>query len=316
MIWIIGANGLIGSETAKLLTEKKLSWIGSDTDEKLMNQQDMENFIQEKETENYYLSHRDSKNPDDGKISWIINCASLSNFKECEENPELAEEINSKLALNIARTARSHSAKLIHISTSYVFDGKNEKSYSENDEKNPTGIYGKTKARGEENVLSSTTQCYVIRTSKIFGSKQDSFLPQLIKILNQNSEINAIDNSYENFTSAKDFANIICTFIEKSSQAKSLFGKNSAPSYGIYNFSNGNSASSFDFLNEVNEVGKHAGLITGSCKINAVKKNTAEENLYCPENLILNTHLIEKTLKIKIPGWKESLKKLLYSKEL
>ena len=309
MVWVIGADGLLGREVIKALKGKNIPCVGTDKEVDAENFSLLETFLKKTENENYY-SHRKFKNPNDGKITWIVNCASLSDYRECEENPEKAEAANAKAALNIARLSHDNGAKMIHVSTSYVFGGDNAKSMKENDRKDPFGVFGKTKALGEDYVRSSLSRCYIIRTSKIFGEKKGTFVPSLIRAMTKNPELHAIKDSSESFTSAKDLASFIVLAIEKSDGAKKLFGKKSAPSYGVYNFANSGSASLFEFVKEVSEIAKKIGIVKN--EINVLPSDITDNgtNLQYPKNLVLDCSLTEKEFKIKIPSWRESLKKI------
>ena len=145
MIWLIGCKGMLGSEVAKQLDEKKLPWVGTDREVDITDPQALTDFTNKIETAAYFPS--DLRRAD-RKIRWIINCSAYTNVDKAEEEPELAEKLNATGPLNIARVARSIGAKLIHISTDYVFDGKGSSPYTEDMPKAPLGVYGRTKAAG------------------------------------------------------------------------------------------------------------------------------------------------------------------------
>ena len=117
MIWLIGCKGMLGSEVAKQLDEKKLPWVGTDKEVDITNPQALLDFTNRIETAAYFPSNLPKS---DRKIKWIINCSAYTNVDKAEEDTELAEKLNAEGPLNIARTARSIGAKLIHISTDYV----------------------------------------------------------------------------------------------------------------------------------------------------------------------------------------------------
>ena len=145
MIWLIGCKGMLGSEVAKQLEEKKLPWVGTDKEVDITDPQALLDFTNKIETAAYFPS--DLRRAD-RKIRWIINCSAYTNVDKAEEDVELAEKLNATGPLNIARLARSIGAKLIHISTDYVFDGQGSTPYTEDMAKAPLGVYGRTKAAG------------------------------------------------------------------------------------------------------------------------------------------------------------------------
>ena len=88
----------------------------------------------------------------DKPISWIINCAAYTAVDKAEDEPEMAFKINAAGPRNIAEIAKNNGAKLIHISTDYVFDGTKTGAYLETDTPNPLGVYGQSKCQGEVNI--------------------------------------------------------------------------------------------------------------------------------------------------------------------
>ncbi len=98
---------------------------------------------------------------------WVINCAALANLDACEANPVLAEQLNSELPEKLANNVAKGGARLVHISTDAVFDGKRG-DYSELDEPNPLSLYARTKLRGEQAVLTENPQAIVARVN-LFG---------------------------------------------------------------------------------------------------------------------------------------------------
>ena len=164
MIWLIGCKGMLGSEVARQLDEKKAHWVGTDKEIDITDPQALAAFEKSVETSSYLDTTCTDKH-----IKWIINCSAYTNVDKAEEDTELADRLNNQGALNIARTARSIGAKLIHISTDYVFDGSGKAPYTEDMEKNPLGVYGRTKAAGEEAIQKEMTQYYILRTAWLYG---------------------------------------------------------------------------------------------------------------------------------------------------
>ena len=121
MIWLIGCNGMLGREVARQLKENNLSFVGTDKEVDITNPDALDAYQKNLMTSFYSL---DSKLPESEKsISWIINCSAYTNVDKAEEDTELAAKLNAEGPLNIARMARKLGAKLIHISTDYVFGG-------------------------------------------------------------------------------------------------------------------------------------------------------------------------------------------------
>ncbi len=308
MIWVIGAKGMLGTEVCRQLSERKMSFVATGREVSVTDSNAMDRFIQTTETQKYLESHNSpEKDPDNGKIKWIINCSAYTAVDKAEEEPEAAAEINNKGALNIARTARNHGAKLIHISTDYVFDGKATSPITETEKKNPCGVYGKTKSDGEDQIISSMTQYYILRTSWLYGFDGKNFVYTMTKLFNTKDELKVVSDQKGTPTFCGDLANAIITIIERSYKASGFFGKNSIPTFGIYNFSNKGETNWYEFANAIKEIGEKTGKIQGNCKLSAC--TTAEYGAKAPRPAysVLDKSKIEKELKIKIPEWKVSL---------
>ena len=112
----------------------------------------------------------------DQNINAVINCAAYTAVDEAEENFEISENVNSKGVSNLVKVLKKVGAKLIHISTDYVFDGNNFLPYEETDLVNPVGIYAKTKRAGELAAVNSDIDSIVIRTSWLYSSYGNNFV--------------------------------------------------------------------------------------------------------------------------------------------
>ncbi len=310
MIWLIGCKGMLGSEVAKQLDEKKLPWVGTDREVNITDPQALLDFTNKIETAAYFPS--DLKKAD-RKIQWIINCAAYTNVDKAEEDTELAEKLNTIGPLNIARTARSIGAKVIHISTDYVFDGQGNQPYTEVMPKAPLGVYGRTKAAGEEAIMKEMNTYYIIRTAWLYGFDGRNFVYTMTKAMNGHDSVRVVNDQKGTPTYAPDLASVILRFIEKSDNAKSFFGKNSAPAYGIYHFTNEGATTWFDFTKEIYRLGRKFGRITQECTVNPCTTEEYGANVQRPAYSVLSKEKISKALKLKIPEWQNSLEKFMKS---
>lgn len=311
MIWLIGCKGMLGSEVAKQLDENKLPWVGTDKEVDITDSQSLFDFENSIETASYYpseLSHSDRK------IKWIINCSAYTNVEKAEEEVELAEKLNKNGPQNIARLARSIGAKLIHISTDYVFDGKGNSPYLEDDQKNPLGVYGKTKLDGEVAIQKEMNTYYIIRTAWLYGFDGKNFVYTMTNAMNNHESVKVVNDQKGTPTCAVDLAEVIIKLITKSESAKSFFGKNSAPTYGIYHFTNLGETNWFEFCQEIYHLGKKYGRITNECQINSCSTEENNTKIERPAYSVLCKDKIIKELKIKIPSWEHSLEKFIKDK--
>ena len=308
MIWLIGCKGMLGSEVARQLEQNKYHWVGTDKEVDITDREALSSFEKSVETSSYLDTTSTDKH-----IKWIINCSAYTNVDKAEEEPELADKLNNIGALNIARTARSIGAKLIHISTDYVFNGKGNEPYTEDMEKVPLGVYGRTKSAGEEAIQKEMTQFYILRTAWLYGFDGKNFVYTMTKLMNSQDQINVINDQTGTPTCAVELAATILKIIEKSDNATEAFGKHSAPAFGIYHFTNGGQTNWFEFAQEIYKFGKKYGKITQNCQINPC--TTAEYGTQAerPAYSVLSKDKICKELKIKLPTWQSCLEKFIKS---
>ena len=308
MIWLIGCKGMLGSEIARQLDENKLPWIGTDREVDITSPEALASFAESIKTASYFpsdLSHQDRQ------IQWIINCSAYTNVDKAEEDVEIAEKLNATGPLNIARLARKIGAKLIHISTDYVFNGHGTEPYTEDMPKDPLGVYGKTKAAGEDAIKKEMNTYYIIRTAWLYGFDGKNFVYTMTKAMNSHESVKVVNDQKGSPTCAVDLAATIIKLIEKSDKAKGLFGKGSAPAYGIYQYTNGGETTWYDFTTEIYRLGKKFGRITQNCTVNPCTTEEYGAKVERPAYSVLSKDKIIKELKLKIPSWEASLEKFI-----
>ena len=311
MIWLIGCNGMLGSEIAFQLKQNKIPFIGTDKEVDITDISAMEKFIKNVETESYF--HSEQLTRAQRQIKWIINCSAYTNVEKAEEDVELATALNTTGPQNIARVARNIGAKLIHISTDYVFNGKGTSPYKEDSAREPLGVYGKTKAEGEIAIQKEMSQFYIIRTAWLYGFDGKNFVYTMTNLMNSKEEIKVVNDQKGSPTCAVDLAEVVLKFIQKSEKAKSFFGKNSAPSYGIYHFTNEGETTWFEFAQEINKLGIKHQRINNNCKVQPCTSAEFAAKVERPTYSVLDKSKITKEFKMKIPAWEVSLEKFIKS---
>ena len=220
-ILILGAKGGLGQQLAKVFTSQDNEVIAWDKGE--IDITDRELIL---------------KKVDDLKPNIIINAAAYNAVDKCEESEEeydLAKKINIDGTKYLAEAALAVEAILVHYSTNYVFDGRKKKGYKETDESKPINRYGKTKFHGEKRILELSgkgLKWYLIRTSKLFGSKGESqfaktnFFNLMLEQAKKKKEIEVVDEEVSCFTYTVDLAKATKKLIE------------SDQGYGIYHLTN------------------------------------------------------------------------------
>ena len=224
----------------------------------------------------------------ENELDYIINCAAYTNVDKAEDEPNKAKKINVLGLENLVKISEIFHIKLIHISTDYVFDGYCNHELKELDKTNPIGVYGKTKLNGEKLVLNSKGQAIVIRTSWLFSPFGNNFVKTILSLSSSNQKISVINDQYGKPTYGLDLAEVIIKLINSS---KSFNNK-------IYHFSNEGVTSWYDFAKSIIELsGSKSTLVP-------IKSFEYSSKAIRPKNVALNTDLIETTLNIEIPYWK------------
>jgi len=283
MIWLIGNKGMLGTELSILLKNTELPFIGTDKEIDITNPNSLQDFVS---TQNF---------------NWIINCAAYTAVEKAEDDVDLCKKINTVGAGNIAYCVKSINAKLIHISTDYVFNGQGNKPHLEEDATDPIGVYGLTKRDGELAVMENNPSSYIIRTAWLYGKHGNNFVHTMLRLMNERDEIKVVNDQWGSPTWTFDLASAIVTLIKTVDSGKII-------PYGIYHFTNEGNITWFDFAKEIYKQGKEQGRITKDC---AVKPCTSAEypaKVKRPAYSVLDKSKIKTALEIEIPAWDKSLK--------
>jgi len=144
----------------------------------------------------------------------LINAAAFTNVDLCETEREQAFAINAEAPKVLGEICSEKNAKLIHISTDYVFDGEKREPYVETDAAEPISVYGESKRAGEKNVLAGRDQHLIVRVSWVFGPDRPSFIDAMIKRAREEEQINAIADKFSTPTYTHDIAEMVSRFFD------------------------------------------------------------------------------------------------------
>lgn len=241
----------------------------------------------------------------DKKIEWIINCSAYTAVDKAEDEAGKAFKINADGAGNVALVAKERKAKLIHFSTDYVFDGTKSEAYIENDMTGPIGVYGRSKLKGEENILQTLSEHFIFRISWLYGHHGANFVHTMLRLFGERDEVRVVNDQWGSPTFAEDVADLIIKIIRENSTA-----------YGIYHFTNGGRTTWYEFTREIHRLAKEIGLKKNDIKITPVSTAEYPTKAKRPANSCMSKTKIEKTLGVKIRPWQESLVEFLSEKVL
>ena len=206
----------------------------------------------------------------------IINCAAYTAVDKAEEEAVLANQVNHLAVKQLAQIAKNQQAKLIHISTDYVFSGKSDKPYVETDETNPINVYGRTKLAGEQALQEvMPTDAIIIRTGWVYSEFGNNFVKTMLRLGKERSELNIVSDQIGSPTYATDLANAILRMIDFKDY------HNKGQSTEIYHYSNIGKISWYEFAKEIFKIAKI------DCKVNPI----ATEQYLTPAKRPKNTYM-------------------------
>lgn len=280
MIWLIGCKGMLGTEVARQLKNRNIDYIGTDIDVDITKLEVLEDFA--------------NKNP---KIDWIINCSAYTAVDKAEDDKDFANLLNNIGPKNISSVAKKINAKMIHISTDYVFDGTGNIPYTEDMDVKPIGVYGQTKADGEKSVIDSGCEYYIFRTAWLYGYDGKNFVYTMLKLMESKQELSVVSDQKGTPTFAGDLANCVI---------KTITAENKIPC-GIYHCTDLGEITWYDFACEIYKQGKATGKLTNECKINPCSTDEFPTKAKRPAYSVLSKEKIQQALGIALPMWNESL---------
>ncbi len=309
-VLVTGTNGQLGSELRALVESNALSWV----DPRVKPEDDESRHSREggNPAINYDLSmyhfHFVTKNELDitkkeeveefivkNDIKIIINCAAYTAVDRAEDDQTNADTINHLAVRYLAEISNELDIRLIHISTDYVFDGKNYRPYTETDITNPINEYGRTKLEGENAMIAANPpNSIIIRTSWVYSSYGTNFVKTMLVLGKEKESLNVIYDQVGTPTYAKDLAKTILEIIQHSTL-------NIQHSVEVYHYSNEGVLSWYDFAKEIMRMAKL------ECKINPIETKEYPTLAARPHYSLLNKAKIKNKFNLEIPYWKDSL---------
>ena len=273
---ITGANGQLGRELQRLLSERQLSFVAFDshqldiTDRKKV----MSVFEQEK--------------PD-----IVLHAAAYTNVDLADDERRSQNwQVNVDGTKNIADAAKKNDAKLVAVSTDYVFDGTNVGKYQEDAAVSPKNAYGRAKLAGELAVIESKADAYIVRTSWVFGEFGGNFVYTMQRLAESHSKLTVVNDQLGRPTWTRTLAEFMLHLIETKSE------------YGIYHLSNEGTATWYEFAKEI--------LKDISVEVMPVTSAEFPQKAYRPRHSVMSLEK-SKSTGFEVITWQDALKKFLLS---
>ena len=280
-VLVTGANGQLGSELRRATADHNdiLNFIFTDVTElDITDIQAVDEFVK------------------NNKIRYIINCAAYTAVDKAEDDTELCYKINKDAVRNLGIAAANNQAKVIHVSTDYVFDGTGSRPYTESDQVCPKSVYGKSKQEGESALLEACADSIIIRTAWLYSIFGNNFVKTMIKLGKERESLNVVADQTGTPTNAADLAKAIVKILDYS-EANSHFKA------GIYHYSNEGITTWYDFTKAIHH---DAGITT--CKVNPISTDQYPTRASRPQYSVLDKSKIKAAFGIQIPQWEDSLR--------
>ena len=282
MIWLIGNKGMLGQEVEKLLKRKKLTYLVSD---------------KEVDITNYPILQEFTKNIE---LAWIINCSGYTEVDKAEKEIEKAFLVNRDGVRNISKIATEKQAKLIHLSTDYVFNGEKNRllSYTEDEKTEPINIYGESKLAGEREIKENLEEYFIIRTAWLYGRGGKNFVSTMLKLFKEKEEIKVVSDQWGSPTYTVDLAEVIVEIIN-----------NDSDKFGIYHFTNEGVTNWYEFAREIYRKSKKLGIIDSNkeVKIRSIETKEYPTPAQRPKWSFLSKEKIKRELSLDIRNWEDAL---------
>lgn len=256
-VLVTGANGQLGYDVVKELQKQNIECYGA-----IRKDFDLVDF---EATEKFIVNYM----PD-----VVIHCAAYTAVDKAEDEQGLCYLVNASATENVAESCKKINAKMLYVSTDYVFDGTKEGFYEVDDTPNPINVYGKTKLLGEQVVQRILDKYFIVRISWVFGEHGNNFVKTMLKLGKNRKELNVVADQYGSPTYTADLSSLLVEMIKTDK-------------YGIYHATNEGVCTWAEFAEEIFKIAKL------DVKVNHI--TTAEYPTRAKRPM--NSRLSKKTLK-------------------
>jgi|SRR5208283_681550 len=275
-VTIFGASGLLGKELIREWTGDAVTGLGS-KDADLRDADRVRQVVQETRPE------------------WVVLAAAYTDVDGCESNRELAFAVNRDGAANVAAAAATVGARLVFLSSDYVFDGKKNTPYGNGDARNPQSVYGRSKAEAEVRLLELMPDCCIARTSWLFGTAGKCFPDTILKLAASRPALDVVNDQRGCPTYAVDLARAIIQLCRKDAS-------------GIVHVTNAGDCTWFEFAEEIV---RYSGLAT---TVRPVSSQQMARPAPRPAYSVLSPTRLQ-SLGIEMPSWRDALRRYLEQRQ-
>lgn len=291
-ILVTGANGQLGNEMRIVTKGSSDNYIFTDVNE-----------VEGQSTTFLDITDVEAirKTVSDNDVKVIVNCAAWTNVDACENDEKLAalaEKLNADAPRNLAVVMKEVEGLLVHVSTDYVFGGDPYNTPCQEEQKGtPTGVYGTTKLKGEQNIIASGVKHIILRTAWLYSEFGKNFVKTMMNLTATKPALNVVFDQCGTPTYAGDLAELIYNIISERKYEGNT---------GIYHYSNEGVCSWYDFTMKIAEIAGNT-----SCDIQPCHSDEFPSPVKRPAYSVLDKTKVKKTFGVKVPYWTVSLKKCM-----
>ena len=278
-VLVTGVNGQLGYDVVKVLNARNVECKGVD----------MADFdITDRTAAAEYIK---SYAPDA-----VVHCAAYTAVDRAEDDPDTCYKVNVAGTENIAEACRAIDAKMLYVSTDYVYGGKGDKPFEPTDETDPKSVYGRTKLGGEEAVRKNLDKFFIVRTSWVFGINGNNFVKTMLRLGAEREMLTVVDDQIGSPTYTPDLAKLICDMIVTEK-------------YGIYHGTNENYCSWAEFAAEIMRLGGR------KCIVKPIPSSEYPAKAERPLNSRLSKKCLDDAGFDRLPSWQNALERFFKEME-
>ena len=278
MIWLVGARGMLGQLVAEELAANGIPF---------------EATGREIDVTDYSAIRSQTQR---FRPTWLINCSAYTAVDRAETDVEAAWRLNRDGAANLARRCAGIGARMLHISTDYVFDGEQHRGYAEDDPSNPQSVYGASKAAGEQAVSDALEEHVTVRTSWMYAEHGHNFLLTVLRLLDERETLTVVCDQHGCPTYARDLARALVSIVTHP-----------RPVFGTYHFANAGVTSWYDFARSIQIAALRKGLIRQQKQIVPISTDQYPTAAHRPRYTALLCNRINQAYGIEPRPWQPAL---------
>ena len=231
----------------------------------------------------------------------IVNAVAYTAVDKAEAEPLLATQINATAVGQLASYAKETGALLVHFSTDYVFDGRKEGRYTEEDTCNPLSVYGVSKLAGEEQIIQSGCKNFIFRTSWVYSNRGKNFIRTILKLASSKSDLKIIEDQIGVPTSASLISDVVCQILSQYVDSAEHINE----SYGTYHLSPIGKTNWYEYAKLILKTAHKEGgqSLLPLEAIHPIPTSKYEQSATRPKNSLLDTSKLRNVFKIELPNW-------------